>query len=144
MAYNVFTIVKLLALVLIIKLVYNQIRVFLFKRKHGCKPEARIPQFDRIFGFDIYRVQLQASKEKKSLELAKERYDKYGNTWSVYMMGKTFYNTIETENIKTVLATDFKSFGLGERQSAFDPLLGRGIFTTGIISSSNSQKNTYS
>jgi len=44
---------------------------------------------------------------------------------------KKFINTIEPENVKHILATNFKDFGIGERQDAFGALLGQGIFTTG-------------
>ncbi len=42
-----------------------------------------------------------------------------------------YINTIDIENIKTILASNFKDFGLGQRQDAFGPMLGQGIFTTG-------------
>jgi hypothetical protein len=134
MAYYFLNIVKILAFFLTINSIYNYVRVLLYKSKQGCKPGVKLPQFDRILGLDIYRIQVKALKEKVTLKLAKERYDQYGNTWSVHMMGKTFYNTIEPENIKTILATDFKKFGIGERQLAYGPLLGKGIFTTGMNS----------
>lgn len=42
-----------------------------------------------------------------------------------------FISTIEPENINSVLATDFKSFGLSEsRKKILKPFLGEGIFTT--------------
>jgi hypothetical protein len=134
MEYYFLNIVKILAFFLTINSIYNYVRVLLYKSKQGCKPGVKLPQFDRILGLDIYRIQVKALKEKVTLKLAKERYDQYGNTWSVHMMGKTFYNTIEPENIKTILATDFKKFGIWERQLAYGPLLGQGIFTTGMNS----------
>ena len=39
--------------------------------------------------------------------------------------------TVEPDNLKTILALDFKKWGLGSRRkNAFVPLLGHGIFTT--------------
>ena len=39
--------------------------------------------------------------------------------------------TVEPENLKTMLAVNFKDYGLGDRRkTAFIPFLGRGIFTT--------------
>jgi hypothetical protein len=131
MAYNVFTVVILLALILVARKTIKYVREALFKQENGCKSEKRIHQLDPIFGFDIGRIQVDAFKNNRILALAKSRYDKYGNTWSVSLMGERFYNTIETENIKTVLATNFKDFGLGGRQQTFSPLLGKGIFTAG-------------
>jgi hypothetical protein len=46
------------------------------------------------------------------------------------MLGRTFFNTIDPELVKAVLATNFKDFGLGDRHRPFGPLLGRGIFTS--------------
>ena len=108
------------------------VRVARFKTQHGCQPiYNRLPQFERIVGVDLYRTQIGASKDGRILELAQGRYDKYGKTWSARMMGQTYVNTIDIENIKTILASNFKDFGLGQRQEAFGAMLGRGIFTTG-------------
>lgn len=51
-------------------------------------------------------------------------------TWSSTAMGRVFVNTIDPENIKAILATNFNDFGLGHRLHTFGPLLGSGIFTT--------------
>jgi hypothetical protein len=48
---------------------------------------------------------------------------------------ESFFNTIDPENVKALLATNFKDFGLGQRLDALGPLLGEGIFTTGKVSS---------
>ena len=81
-------------------------------------------------GFDLYKTQVNASKNKKILQVGSKRYEDNGITWSAVMMGEIWNNTIDPENIKTVLATNFKDFGLGQRHEAFGPLLGHGIFTT--------------
>ncbi|KAF8864708.1 putative cytochrome P450 alkane hydroxylase [Acephala macrosclerotiorum] len=108
----------------------NYIRVAKFKKLHKCEPETRIPQPERIIGYELYKIQLEASKNKNILEVGRQRYINNGNTWSAVMMGRKFINTIDPENVKTILATNFKDFGLGQRQEAFGPLLGQGIFTT--------------
>ncbi|EHK99088.1 putative Cytochrome 52A13 [Glarea lozoyensis 74030] len=47
------------------------------------------------------------------------------------MLGRRLIQTIEPENVKAVLATQFKDFGLPEtRIGAFEPIFGHGIFTT--------------
>lgn len=132
MAYNVSTIVIFLTLLFAIRKAFRYIWVATLKRKHGCQSESRIPQIDPVLGYDIFRIQVDAFKNNQVLSLAFSRYQKYGLTWSVKLMGGRFYNTIETENIKAILATSFKDFGLGGRQEACKPLLGKGIFTTGI------------
>jgi hypothetical protein len=45
-------------------------------------------------------------------------------------MGHTFITTDEPENVKAILATNFKDFGIGKRLEAFGPQFGSGIFTT--------------
>ena len=131
MGDKIYTFGVLLAVLFLARQVFSYISEACFKRKHGCKPEPRIPQFERFIGFDIYRIQVEASKSRTNLETAKGRYDKYGLSWSAVVAGRRFINTIETENIKTVLATNFKEYGLGGRLTSFGPLLGEGIFTTG-------------
>ena len=101
-----------------------------FKRKHGCKPEHKLPQFERIIGYGLYRTQVNATKEKKILEVGYKRYQDNGITWSGSFMGKTFFNTIDPENVKAILASNFNDFGIGQRLDAFGALLGRGIFTS--------------
>ena len=103
---------------------------FLLRRRLGCRPIRRVPQPERIIGYELYRTQVTALKNKNSLDVNLRRYMDNGVTWSVVMMGKTFINTIDPENVQALLATNFKDFGLAERRSAFGPLLGKGIFTT--------------
>lgn len=47
------------------------------------------------------------------------------------VFGEGGFFTIEPQNIKAILATQFKDFGLGDRRNGnFAPLLGRGIFSS--------------
>ena len=111
----------------------KSIRVVRFKKQNGCQPICnKLPQLERTVGIDLYRTQINASKNGRILELAQSRYDKLGLTWSARMMGQTYVNTIDIENVKAILATNFKDFGLGQRQEAFGAMLGQGIFTTGV------------
>lgn len=130
MIERIYTLFALLLVAALARKLYTYISVARFKRKHGCKPANKIPQWETIVGYEAFKKQGIAAKEKRLLEMARTRYDTVGNTWSVSIVGKTFYNTVETENIKAVLATNFKDFGLGTRQEAFGALLGQGIFTT--------------
>jgi hypothetical protein len=45
-------------------------------------------------------------------------------------MGQTMFATIDPENVKTILATQFEDFDLGQRLALWAPLAGAGIFTT--------------
>ncbi|QSZ35999.1 hypothetical protein DSL72_007123 [Monilinia vaccinii-corymbosi] len=79
----------------------------------------------------MYKFQVKTSKEKRRLKAGYDRYKNNGYTYVLSMMGYDFFNTIEPENIKTLLAVNFKDYDLGARSIAFAPLLGEGIFTTG-------------
>jgi hypothetical protein len=131
MAYALYALgIVILISAFIAQRITSHVSVARFKRKHGCKPEHKIPQFERIIGYDLYRIQMNASKEKRILEVGYKRYQDNGNTWSASMMGKTFFNTIDPENVKAILASNFNDFGIGQRLDAFGALLGRGIFTS--------------
>ncbi|KAL2069998.1 hypothetical protein VTL71DRAFT_14678 [Oculimacula yallundae] len=130
MAFYMKVIPILLVITFCITKLINYIRVAQFKKQHGCKPDVQIPQAERIIGYGLYRIQKQAQKDRKLLAVSRKRFEDNGNTWSAVLMGNRFYNTIEPENIKALLASQFSDFGLGQRQEAFGPLLGQGIFTT--------------
>lgn len=50
-------------------------------------------------------------------------------TYRAQVVGGVLITTVEPENIRALLATQFKEFDLGTRHSEFQPLLGDGIFT---------------
>lgn len=99
-------------------------------RSAGCAAPPRLPQLEHVLGLQNIRQMLQAVKQKRMLELGLERYIQVGNTFSTAALGKVFVHTIEPENLKAVLATNFRDFGVGPRIDIFGQLLGAGIFTT--------------
>jgi len=130
MGLNMYIIVAGILSFYVIQRIVLYIQVTRFKIAHGCEPEHRLPQSERIIGWELYKTQVKASQDKTVLESSLKRNQKNGYTWSAGMMGKTFFNTSDPENIKALLATNFKDFGLGDRIKPFGPLLGSGIFTT--------------
>lgn len=50
-------------------------------------------------------------------------------TLSLYVSGQKVIITLDPENIKAMLATQFNQFKLGKRHQQFHPLLGNGVFT---------------
>jgi len=130
MAANFYFIIAGLLSVYIAKTIASYISAARFKKAHGCKPEHKLPQPERFLGYGLYKTQTNASKNKELLEGNYKRFQANGTTWSSRMMGATYYNTIDPENVKAILATNFKSFGLGGRLEALGALLGKGIFTT--------------
>lgn len=114
----------------IITVIAAYVEAALFSRAKGCKPINKFPQRETIIGWEAFQLVKQHRKKKESLEAGRQRYLKYGHTYQITMSGRIFFATDEPENIKAILATNFKDFGLGKRLEAFGPLFGSGIFTT--------------
>lgn len=122
-------------------IIYNLIqRVLKYSRhakiikEHGCKPIAKYPHKDPIFGLDIFLENVKLSRTGGFMEKVRERYARINggvNSYSQLLLGDVTINTSEPENIKAILATQFKDFNLPQRRKdAFQPLLGHGIFST--------------
>lgn len=78
----------------------------------------------------MVRMIRSAAKEHRLEKASQERYREYGNTHIGKFFHLTVVFTVEAENVKTVLATNFKDYELpAPRKRAFYPLLGFGIFT---------------
>jgi cytochrome P450 len=53
----------------------------------------------------------------------------YGYTFQSFVLRRKVIHTADPKNLQAILATDAKSFSIGNRRiSAFRPLLGHGIF----------------
>ena len=132
MGHSIVTVAALLALasLLVAQKIASYISEVRFKKAHGCKPMARMPQWERILGYSFFQEQKRLAKNKGLVEASCKRYKEVGNTYSFSILGRVVINTIEPENIKTLLATNFNDFGLGHRIRSFGPLLGQGIFTS--------------
>jgi cytochrome P450 len=115
---------------------YGKISLYLVRRKfireNDCKPPPPLPQSERILGLGILLENARNSREKRFLRAIYERFNRMGvTTFTASVAGESFISTIEPENIKHVLALQFKDFDIGyKRHRAFYPLLGNGIFTT--------------
>lgn len=132
MAWSLTSIGGLVLLVLyVVRYIHSFITVAQFKKKHGCKEPTRMPQQERVLGLELYLSMKKISQSKMSLDNNWRRFQKNNcSTITAYLLGMTITNTMDPENIKAILATNFKDFGLGTRLLAFGPLLGSGIFTT--------------
>jgi len=89
-----------------------------------------MPQSERIIGYANYKDQVANSKAKKVLPAGLERFNKNGDTYTLVAMGRKLWFTREPENVKALLATNFKDFGIGSRFRNLGTLLGQGIFTS--------------
>ncbi|KAI9766419.1 MAG: hypothetical protein M1840_006525 [Geoglossum simile] len=117
-------------------LLYVEIVLYLarrrFIRENGCKPPPRLPQADRILGIGLLRENFRNIREKRFLRAIYNRFEMIGSkTFTAVVGGECFISTVEPENVKHILAVQFKDFDIGyKRHRAFYPLLGNGIFTT--------------
>ena len=119
-----------LCIALIVKVVRRQLAIAAFKRENGCGQPRQIPQPERIVGWSNFKDAKRNAAEHKGLQVLTERFSTVGETHQAVTLGRRVTFTMDPENLKAVLATKFKDFGLGQRLAAFGPLLGQGIFTT--------------
>jgi hypothetical protein len=132
MAYHYYALLALGCLLsyVVITKITAYIKVARFSKAKGCKPVTKLPQSETIVGWRFSQQAKQQRANKEFLEAARQRLLTYGHTYQITVMGNTFITTDEPENIKALLATNFKDFGLGKRLEAFGPQFGSGIFTT--------------
>jgi cytochrome P450 len=114
-------------------LVYTRLALYLtrraFKKQHGCQPCVKTFNKDPLLGLDVLRAGLRHSKDKTFLESIQRRFaDLNARTFRSRIIGVPVIQTIEPENIKTVLSLRFKDYSLAGRKSALTPFLGHGIF----------------
>lgn len=105
-------------------------------KENGCKPIASHPGLNNfphsLFGWSLFRTQRRVYNARKFLEATRNRFiDNNSRTLSLQILHMKFVMTIEPENLKAMMATNFKDFNLADtRKASFTPLLGRGIFTS--------------
>lgn len=114
----------------VITKVATYIEAVRFARANGCKPLRKFPQSERIVGWGMYRKAKELRARHEFLEAGRQRFLEQGHTYQITVLGTTFVTTDEPENIKCILATNFKDYGIGKRLEAFGPQFGSGIFTT--------------
>jgi hypothetical protein len=100
-----------------------------FKKQNGCQECPYVYHKDPLLGIDVVRTNLRNSKTHTILENTQSRFKSLGtNTFHSRIVAMPLIQTIEPENIKTILSLKFKDYSLGARGKAFAPLLGHGIF----------------
>jgi cytochrome P450 len=94
-------------------------------RSLGCGPVAVYPHKDIFLGLDGFVKILKAISRHELLELYRERFDRYGNTYSTLALGQWLLMTSEHENIKTILVTNMDDWPIaGPRLTSVLPVLG--------------------
>lgn len=97
----------------------------------GCKPAFKVPAWDPIFGIDFLIRGLNALRNRNLLDRYHTIYEDYGTTVNMKVLMMPEIQTIDPDNVQTVLSSGFADFGLGPRRQHFlGPLVGHGIFTT--------------
>lgn len=119
-----------LAILVLASKVQNYLEAQAFAQKNGTQPARKLPQWEQWVGIQNVLEMLRAARNHGILELGLRRYTAMGKTFETKALGRSFTHTIDPENIKTVLSTNFKDFAVGQRIDTLGPLLGSGIFTT--------------
>ncbi|OCK74977.1 putative P450 monooxygenase [Lepidopterella palustris CBS 459.81] len=101
-------------------------------REKGVLPAPWYPFWDRLFGIDLLIKNTKVRKEHRVLEQQFTRFrEMNANTFRLVLLGRHIHYTIEAENLKHILALEFKKWSVGSRRIlGLAPLLGQGIFTS--------------
>jgi cytochrome P450 len=95
--------------------------------ERGCAQSRTLTWTEYFSSWELRRF--AEVQEHEYLEGATNRYAEYGGTFQTTMFGASLFNTIDPENVKAVLSTDFHDYSIGtRRKAAFRPLLRDGIF----------------
>ena len=93
-----------------------------------CSAPPRYPQKKFLLGLDVLRDLILAVHSQRYLETIQHAYQKFGNTFSRHFLFSSIICTIESANIRAVLSTRFRDYGITSvRKDAFRPLLGQSI-----------------
>ncbi|PQE31771.1 n-alkane-inducible cytochrome P450 protein [Rutstroemia sp. NJR-2017a WRK4] len=113
----------------IIYLFIDLIRIRQSRRRYAkgrkCQSAIHFPHREPFIGLDLFWQLVKSTKEKHRMESTKQLYDHYGLTWQSTSFGREVINTIDPENIQSVMAQDFESWGLAPlRYPAAGPFMG--------------------
>lgn len=99
-------------------------------KARGCELPALYPHKDPVFGIDYVVRNVRALRGGRFLDAVSECYARVGSTYATRVMNKLVVHTVDPDNVKTILALNFKDYELGLRINIMGPLLGKGIFVT--------------
>ncbi|KUJ09387.1 N-alkane-inducible cytochrome P450 [Mollisia scopiformis] len=100
-------------------------------KQHGCEEPRKYPHKDPLLGLDYWRAQREAAQKSQWLPTSKRLFAKYGKTYEVNNLGQRMIHTMEPQNIQSVWATNFNSWGLQPlREGIAVPFFNHGINTT--------------
>lgn len=101
-----------------------------FSRDHGCLPPVNASRFDPILGiYHTFNIARASAKGRHLQNLHDNLFSKYGNSFSMLVMGQPILLTNDPRNLQAILATQFGDFEIGtRRRDVMADLLGVGIF----------------
>lgn len=119
-------------LLFLLRLLYYTHRNHALATRYRCKaPRSLVPMADPFLGLDFLLKTVRAAQHRGYLALTQQRFREHGPTYVARRALYTTVHTIDPENIKAILATEFQSFSLAPtRVNAMTPLFGGGIFTS--------------
>lgn len=133
---SIYAAVWLTALLLFAKII-NVLRVEIAHRRREQQLGCKKPYKASVGPFGLSQVwkSLRADQEKKfpdflieNSKLASARAGRLVTTTEATLLGQKRFITSDPANVRAVLATQFKEFGLGnDRINTFAPVLGHGI-----------------
>lgn len=121
-----------IAAVYILNAIWVRVSIRIQAQRAGCKP-AFVRRSRWPLGIDNLTRILTAIKENNLQNDDIAVYEEMGcpSTWVQSILGVWYHTTVDPENIKAILATQFKDFELGPlRFNQLAPLVGHGIFTS--------------
>lgn len=101
-------------------------------KQHGCLPAKSFRSKYFVLGLDIVLSNMRAYREHRLLERwTKTLTSHNAHTLIAKILGQTVFWTDDPENVKTMLATNFDQWSLGQdRIQQMESYLGHGIFTS--------------
>lgn len=100
---------------------------YVLAEQYHCKPVLATVPYRWPLALDLLKRQYDALFSGHFMETVTEAFC-IAPTTKFELFGATGYLTTDPENVKTVLTTRFKDYGLGSRRLAAMPFLGEGIF----------------
>jgi cytochrome P450 len=120
-------VIGLPVIILIVEYI-NELRYVRKNKALGCEPPSSFGAFP--LGIPVLVKFFKAHMDSNLNQFCREKFDDFGvRTVRVQTLTRKLTATIDPENLKAILATQFKEFDLGLRYYQFQPLMGDGIFT---------------
>ncbi|TQV93296.1 hypothetical protein V2A60_010274 [Cordyceps javanica] len=96
---------------------------------HGCERPAAYRHKDPVLGLDALFDAIAAARESRFTTSSARLFREIGaNTYFTWIQGQQTIHTAEPDNIKCMLATQWRDYSIATRQAVLGEFLGHGIF----------------